>query len=254
MRADLKVGPYVWTIGHDVRWAIGRYVRWTIGRCVRAVATVVFVAVVGAGLQAGPQTVAPQRTGHLFPPENLGLLESPDRAAWQKPDQIMDALGIADGSKVADIGPGAGWFTIQLARRVGPNGVVYAEDIQRPMLEAIRRRVSREGLRNVQPVLGTETDPNLPTRVLDAALMVDVYPEIDDRVTFLRNLARALKANGRIGIVNYKPGQGGPGPSSDRNEDVRVDSAAVEADAHAAGLGVLARENLPFQYLIVLGR
>jgi len=215
------------------------------------------VAIVEAGLQArpaGPQTVAPQRTGHLFPPENLGLLESPDRAAWQKPDQIMDALGIADGSKVADIGPGAGWFTIQLARRVGPNGVVYAEDIQRPMLEAIRRRVSREGLRNVQPVLGTETDPNLPTRVLDAALMVDVYPEIDDRVTFLRNLARALKPNGRIGIVNYKPGQGGPGPSSDKNEGVRVDSAAVEADARAAGLGVLARETLPFQYLIVLGR
>ncbi|HEY3091704.1 MAG TPA: class I SAM-dependent methyltransferase, partial [Vicinamibacterales bacterium] len=158
------------------------------------------------------------------------------------------------GSKVADIGPGAGWFTIQLARRVGPNGVVYAEDIQRPMLEAIRRRVSREGLRNVQPVLGTETDPNLPARVLDAALMVDVYPEIDDRVTFLRNLARALKPNGRIGIVNYKPGQGGPGPSSDKNEGVRVDGAAVEADARAAGLGVLARETLPFQYLIVLGR
>jgi predicted methyltransferase len=215
------------------------------------------VAIVEAGLQArlaSAQTVAPQRTGHLFPPENLGLLESPDRAAWQKPDQIMDALGIADGSKVADIGPGAGWFTILLARRVGPNGVVYAEDIQRPMLEAIRRRVSREGLRNVQPVLGTETDPNLPTRVLDAALMVDVYTEIDDRVTFLRNLARALKPNGRIGIVNYKPGQGGPGPSSDKNEGVRVDSAAVEADARAAGLRVLARENLPFQYLLVLGK
>jgi 2-polyprenyl-3-methyl-5-hydroxy-6-metoxy-1,4-benzoquinol methylase len=198
------------------------------------------------------QTVAPQRTGHLFPPENLGLLESPDRAAWQKPDQIMDALGIADGSKVADIGAGAGWFTIQLARRVGPNGLVYAEDIQRQMLEAIRRRVSREGLQNAQTVLGTGTDPNLPKGALDAILVVDVYPEVDDRVTFLRNLSLALKPNGRIGVVNYKPGGGGPGPAP--GEGVRVEAAAVEADAHAAGLRVLARANLPFQYLIVLGK
>ena len=200
------------------------------------------------------QGAQPQRTGHLFPPENLGLLESPDRDTWQKPDQIMDALGIADGSTVADIGAGAGWFTIILARRVGPNGTVYAEDVQRQMLEAIRRRVSREGLLNVQGRLGTSTDPRLPERAIDAILVVDMYSEVDvdDRVTFLRNLARALKPNGRIGIVNYKPGQGGPGPSP--TEGVRVESAAVEADAQAAGLRVLSRENLPFQYLLVLGR
>jgi len=216
------------------------------------VMAVVIAALVDAGLQASGQTAPPQRTGHLFPPENLGLLESPDRAAWQKPDQIMDALGIADGSKVADIGAGAGWFTIQLARRVGPNGVVYAEDVQRQMLEAIRRRVSREGLQNVQTVFGTSTVANLPKGALDAILGVDVYPEVDDRVALLRNLSLALKTNGRIGVVNYKPGGGGPGPAP--NEGVRVESAAVEADAKAAGLRVLARENLPFQYLIVLGK
>ena len=239
-KADLKVGLYVVEL---------------IAIVIVLIASVeARPQIVEAGLQAGLQQPAPQGTGHLFPPENLGLLESPDRAAWQKPDQIMDALGIADGSKVADIGPGAGWFTIQLARRVGPNGHVYAEDVQRPMLEAIRRRVSREGLQNVEPRLGTETNPNLPPGGLDAALMVDMYQEIVERVTFLRNLARALKPNGRIGVVNYKPGQGGPGPASTANEGVRVDSAAVEADARAAGLRVLSRANLPFQYLIVLGR
>jgi SAM-dependent methyltransferase len=200
------------------------------------------------------QTVAPQRTGHLFPPKDLGLLESPDRANWQKPDQIMDALGIADGSKAADIGAGAGWFTIQLARRVGPNGHVYAEDVQPQMLEAIRRRVSREGLANVETVLGTVTEPNLPIGTLDAILLVDVYPELDQPAPFLRNLSRALKPSGRIGVVNYKPGQGGPGPASDLNEGVRVEASAVEADARAAGLRVLARGNLPFQYLLVLGK
>jgi predicted methyltransferase len=220
-----------------------------------SLAAMLVVAVLGTaspGVHAQLPTRPEQRTGHLFPPENLGLLESPDRDAWQKPEQIMDALGIAEGSKVADIGAGAGWFTIRLARRVGPNGLVYAEDVQRQMLEATRRRVSREGLKNIETVLGTETDPNLPAGALDAILVVDVYPEVDERVTFLRNLAAALKPNGRISVVNYKPGQGGPGPAP--NEGVRVDSSAVEADARAAGLRVLRRENLPFQYLIVLGR
>src|SRR5262245_50823679 len=172
------------------------------------------VAIVAAGLQArlGAQAVRDQQHGRLFPPENLGLLEGPDRETWQKPEQIMDALAIADGSVVADIGAGAGWFTIRLARRVGPNGVVYAQDIQPQMLEAIRRRVQREGLRNGETRLGVGSNPNLPPRALDAVLVVDVYPEVEDRVTFLRNLAAALKPSGRIGIVNYKPGRGGPGP------------------------------------------
>ena len=71
------------------------------------------------------------------------MLEGPDRDAWQRPDQIMDALRIGDGSVVADLGAGGGWFTVRLARRVGPNGHVYAEDIQRaddPGDRAPRRR------------------------------------------------------------------------------------------------------------------
>jgi predicted methyltransferase len=212
---------------------------------------VLCAAVVDADLQArlAAQAAPAQSHGRLFPPQDLGLLESPDRDEWQQPDRIMDALAIADGSAVADIGAGAGWFTIRLARRVGPNGIVYTQDVQRQMLEAIRRRVAREGLQNVQTRLGKGSTPNLPAGSLDAALVVDVYPEVDaDRVAFLRNLATALKPGGRIGIVNYKPGEGGPGP------DIRIDSSAVEADVRAAGLRILARQDLPYQYLLVLGR
>jgi len=233
LRADLKVRPYK-----------------------RSCAVLVLLAtVVGAGLQARPlaqQTLTSPRHGRLFPPTDLGLLEEPDRAAWQKPDQIMDALAIADGSIVADIGTGAGWFTVRLAQRVGPKGLVYAQDVQREMLEATRRRVTREGLKNVQVRRGSGSDPNLPSGVIDAVLVVDVYPEVDDRVTFLKNLKSSIKSSGRIGIVNYKPGAGGPGPAP--NEGVRVDSSVVETDARAAGLRVLTRGNLPFQYLLVLGK
>jgi predicted methyltransferase len=207
-----------------------------------------------AGLQAGPIFAQAATQGHapLFPPQDFGLLESPDRDAWQRPDQIMDALGIADGAQVADVGAASGWFTIQLARRVGPNGRVFATDVQRVSLEAVRRRVGREGLRNVETRLGEGSTPNLPTASLDAVLIVDVYPEVDvrDRVPFLRNLAAAIKPGGRIGIVNYKAGSGGPGPDP---ED-RIDSPAVEADARGAGLRLLARQSLPYQYLLVFGR
>jgi predicted methyltransferase len=217
-------------------------------------AVLVFPLFVEAGLQIGlhAQNLAPERQGRLFPPENLGLLEAPDREAWQKPEQILDALGVAEGSTVADIGAGAGWFTIQLARRVGPNGTVYAQDVQRQMLEAIRRRVAREGLQNVQTRLGAGSKPNLPERTFDAILVVDVYDAVDEPVPLLRNLAAALKPGGRLGIVNYKPGNGGPGPGPD--EGIRIDSATVERDASAAGLRVLARQTLPYQYLLVLGR
>ena len=223
---------------------------WKAGLKTRLYVVVLILGVVvEVGVQARMQT-STQRHRPLFPPLDFGQLEAPDRAAWQKPDQIMDTLGIADGSVVADIGTGAGWFTIHLARRVGPNGIVYAEDVQRESLEATRRRVTREGLRNVKVRLGTESDPNLPAGEIDAVLMVDVYPELDvnDRVTFLRNLRRAIKPNGRIGVVNYRPGRGGPGP-----DDLRVARSVVEADARAAGLRVSATEDLPYQYLLVLG-
>jgi predicted methyltransferase len=225
-----------------------------LGSLVARVARLMLVAaaVLWLSIGAGAQTPAAGSHGRLFPPENLGLLEGPDRAAWQKPDQIMDALAIADGSAVADIGAGAGWFTIHLARRVGPNGVVYAQDVQRQMLEAIRRRVAREGLRNVETRLGVGSAPNLPTAALDAILVVDVYPEVEGRVAFLRNLAASLKPSGRLGVVNYKPGRGGPGPAP--QEGLRVDATSVEQDAQAAGLRVLSRQVLPYQYLLVLGR
>jgi predicted methyltransferase len=212
------------------------------------------VIAVGAGLQtrlpAQAQQAPQPRHGRLFPPQDLGLLEQSDRGLWQKPEQIMDAVHVAEGSTVADIGAGAGWFTIRLAQRVGPNGKVYAQDVQRIMLDAIKRRVQREGLANVATVQAHGNDPMLPAKTLDAILMVDAYQEVENRVIYLRNMANALKPTGRIGIVNWKPGRGGPGP--DANE--RVPQSVVEADAAAAGLKVLDHEDLPYQYLLVLSR
>lgn len=198
-----------------------------------------------------PATQKPQRKPRLFAPQDLGLLEPPDREAWQKPDQVMDALHVAEGTTVADLGAGGGWFTMRLARRVKQSGRVYAVDVQRLMKEAIERRVQREGLTNVTAVLGEELDPKLPPQALDAVLIVDAFHEMADPVVLLRNVARALKPRGRIGIIDYREGQGGPGP----DPQDRVPAAAVVAQAAAADLKLIGEEKfLPYQYFLIFGR
>jgi predicted methyltransferase len=207
-------------------------------------------------LAAGAALAAQARsTGRLFAPQDLGLLEGPDREQWQKPDQIMDALLIGEGSVVADLGAGGGWFASRLSARVGPNGVVYAEDIQPAMIEIIQRRMQRENLRNVRPILGTATDPRLPAGI-NATLMLDVYREIQippsDPVILLQRIAESLKPDGRIGVVDFNPGGGGPGPAP---ED-RVDPASIIKAAAAAGLQLVARDDQvnQFQFILVFGK
>lgn len=194
-----------------------------------------------------------QQHGKLFPPENLTVLEGPDRDVWQQPDQVMDALNIAEGSVVGELGAGSGWFTIRLARRVGPNGKVYAEDIQPQMIEVIRRRVPRENLsdRVVDIRLGTAADPKLPVGELDAVLIVEAYHEMEQPVALLRNAARALKNDGRLGIVEFTMAGGGPGPDMDE----RVDPERVIREANEAGLRLIARPNmLRYQYMLVFAK
>ena len=192
-------------------------------------------------------------TGRLFPPSDLGLLDAPDRDLWQRPDLIMDAMGIADGSVVADIGAGSGWFTIRLARRVGPQGIVFAEDVQQEMINAILRRVGREGFNNIRQVLGTTNDPKLRAQSLDAALMVDSFHEVDaaDRVTMMSNLGKALKPQGRLGIVDFRLAGTGPGPAPDE----RVSPDVVIEAAQKAGLKLIRQEPfLEYQYFLIFGK
>jgi predicted methyltransferase len=168
----------------------------------------------------------------------------------------MDALGVAEGSIVAELGAAGGWFTLQLARRVGPNGKVFAEDIQPAMLEAITRRMQKENLSHVTTVLGTPSDPRLPAGI-DAVLICDAFHEMDDStdrsviVTLLRNVGASLKPQGRLGIVDWAPGDGGPGPAAAD----RVDPDVIIRAARAAGLRLISREDYPpFVYLLVFGR
>ena len=216
--------------------------------------------IVPAAAQSPSTAAGPAPRNRLFPAQELGLLEPPDRDQWQPPDTIMDHLKISDGATVAELGAGGGWFVVQLAHRVAQHGVVYAEDVQQEMIQLIKRRVQRENLTNVRPVLGTATDPMLPSG-LDAVLIVDAYREMacpvglacQAPVPLLKNVARSLKPRGLLGIVDFNPGEGGPGPAPDQ----RVDPESVIRAAAEAGLRLEKREVLPpfqFQYLLVFGK
>jgi ubiquinone/menaquinone biosynthesis C-methylase UbiE len=162
----------------------------------------------------------------------------------------MDELKIFDGARVGAVAEGGGWFALRLSRRVGPNGRVYAEDIQPQMLEATRRLMQQEGRTNVVTVLGTPTDPKLPEKV-DAVLIMGSFSEFEDPVALLRNIEASLKPQGLLGIVDFTAGGGGPGP----DPDGRVSPEAVIAAAQAAGLQLRKHEPVPpFLFLLVFDK
>jgi ubiquinone/menaquinone biosynthesis C-methylase UbiE len=141
-----------------------------------------------------------QVMGHL----GAAWLERAEREQQEKPEKVLDSLGLRPGLVVADIGAGSGYFTRRLSQRVGSGGSVFAVDIQPQMLELLESRLRKEGVNNVSLVLGIEQDPRLPDESIDLALMVDVYHEFSYPYEMLRALCQALKPGGRVAFVEYK--------------------------------------------------
>jgi 2-polyprenyl-3-methyl-5-hydroxy-6-metoxy-1,4-benzoquinol methylase len=117
---------------------------------------------------------------------------------------LLKALGIRRGQAVCDLGCGNGFYTIELAARVGPRGRVLAVDIQPEMLTLLRERAKEAGVSNVEPILGTLVDPCLPKGELDLVLLVDVYHELSHPEHVLRAIRNSLKPNGRVVLVEFR--------------------------------------------------
>ena len=179
----------------------------------------------------------------------IAHLADPARDAWQKPDEVVAALRLLPGQVACDVGAGPGYFTLRLARAVGPAGRVYAVDVEPKILDALRERLAQSGLRNVTPVLALADDPLLPAAACDVVLIVDTYHHFPERVAYLGRLARALRPGGRIVNVDYHKRETPIGPPLDH----RLSREVFLAEAQSAGL-VVAEEPafLPYQYFIVL--
>ena len=136
--------------------------------------------------------------------EGAAWLERPEREDEEQPSRAIAALDIKPGQVVADVGAGSGYYTVRLAKRVGPIGRVFATDIQQEMLDLLKKRLSRERLDNVELVLATDVDPRLPAGQLDLVLMVDVYHELARPQDVLRKLRSALKPDGRLVLIEFR--------------------------------------------------
>ena len=181
----------------------------------------------------------------------VAKMESPDRAEWQKPDEVVRALRLREGDTVAEVGAGIGYFVLRMARAVGPRGRVFAVDVEPRILEQLRERIEKEQVTNVTPVLGLGGDPLLPEASVAVVLMVGTFHHFHDGVEALRRIARALKPGGRIVNIDYRPDElpvGPPVPEKISRED-------FIALAQRAGFAVAAEHDfLPYQYFIELTR
>ena len=216
-----------------------RRIRPELCRCFAAVAMLTALAT---------STSAQQARGSGLPP----------RDEWQRVPEILAALGVAEGQRVADVAAGQGYLTKPLARRVGTSGRVYAVEIGEEPLRALRELVQRDSLSNVEVIAGTEMDPRLPAK-LDGAVILNSYHEITEYAAILEAIKRALRPGGLLVLVDnmHLPGQGAA-----REEQARrhaIDPSFVDAELRAAGFEIADRQDAfivqPFpQWLIVARR
>jgi predicted methyltransferase len=173
------------------------------------------------------------------------VFDDPERDAWQKPHQVIQALGLKPDAVIADIGAGTGYFAARFSNML-PKGTVYAVDIEPDMVRYLGERAKREKLANVKPVLGRAGDPALPAPV-DLALFVDVYHHIEDRSRYFRSLAASLRPGGRVAVIDFRlDARRGPPKAA------RIAPERVKAELGAAGYTLAAEHAfLPEQYFLV---
>jgi len=164
---------------------------------------------------------------------DLNVFESPGRENRLQIDRVMTLLQIAPGKSVADIGAGSGWFTVRAARRVGPKGTVFAEDINPKATEYIDQRAKKEKLTNVKAVLGVPDDAKLPVSSVDAVLLLKVYHEIAQPVAFMQRMRLPLRPGARVGIID----RNGNGSGTDHG----IPQATVERELAEAGYREVAK-------------
>ena len=177
----------------------------------------------------------------------LGKLEDPERAAWQKPDRVVEALGLRAGDVACDVGAGTGYLALRMARAVGPSGSVYTIDVDRRMIEVIGQRIRESGIENVHPVLSDAKRGALPPRRCQVILTVNAFHHFLDGAAYLKRLAGRLAPGERIVIVDFHKKATPVGPPAGH----RISRTEVAAQAGRAGLEVTReRRFLPYQYFL----
>lgn len=178
---------------------------------------------------------------------SVTAFEAPDRAAWQKPDEVVASLHLAPGQTVADIGASTGYFARRLATAVGPTGTVWALDVAPSLVDYMATRARREKQPNLRPRVVPPDDPQLAEGSVDLVLIVNTLHHIESRPQYYAKIARALKSGGRIAIVDFLP----TSPIGPKAQE-RLPRALVEKELRDAGFAIADEPTfLPYQYFVV---
>ncbi|MEO8025134.1 MAG: methyltransferase domain-containing protein [Bryobacteraceae bacterium] len=175
-------------------------------------------------------------------------LDRPERELEEHPEAALDALQLKPGMTIADVGAGTGYFTLRMARRVAPGGRVYGVDIQPEMLTKLRKNAAKANISNIQGILGTESDPKLPVGELDLILMVDVYHEFSQPQKMLAGMRAALKANGRLVLIEYRKED--PAVPIRLEHKMTIQEAKSEVEAEGFRLEQVLK-TLPRQHILI---
>jgi tRNA A58 N-methylase Trm61 len=178
-------------------------------------------------------------------------LERPERETEENVEGALTAIDLKPGMVVAEVGAGTGYVSLKMAMRVGPTGKVYATDLQPEMLDRLRQNAAKLGVKNVQPVLGRETDPKLPAGQLDLVILVDVYHEFAQPQAMLRGIRSALKPDGRLVQLEYRKED--PSVPILPDHKMSVEEAKTEVEAEGFKLNQVI-ETLPRQHILVYGK
>jgi len=201
-----------------------------------------------AGSPQQPATSEEMHRRHRDPQSMIRALEDPARDAYQKPDEVVAALGLRPGDVVADIGAGTGYFALRFARAVGDTGRVYAVDISPEMVRHMNRRIRDEGVGNVVTVLADPGDPLLRDASVDWFVIVDTWHHIEDREGYLRHIERMLRPGGHVVHIDFQKRELPVGPPV--SEKIARDDLVRQMAAAGYHLD---REPtfLPYQYFLV---
>lgn len=163
----------------------------------------------------------------------LKTLEVNSRELYSAREDVVAAVGLQPGDRVADVGAGTGLYTLLFADAVGPDGVVYAEDIEPKFLSLINHRASDLGLANVVSVLGREDSITLPANSVDVVFIADTYHYFEDRQAIMKTVLSALKPGGALYIVDFDLVEGKPRPREQQH--VRFGKTAVITEVEFFG-------------------
>jgi SAM-dependent methyltransferase len=175
-------------------------------------------------------------------------LERPERESEENVEGALNAVGLKPGMTVAEVGAGTGYVALRMAKRVGPSGKVYANDLQPEMLDLLRKNAAKAGLTNVETVLGGETDPKLPPGQIDLIILVDVYHEFSQPQRMLQGIRAALKPDGRLVQLEYRKED--PAIPILPDHKMSVAEARTEVEAEGFKLGPVI-ETLPRQHILI---